>query len=157
MKRVDALLSDAEYITRVAAIGRSEKERRFCRHDLTHFLDVARIAWIACLEERLPFDKETVYLAALLHDLGRSESTQDHDHVGSALACNILTRLQAPEDQIAAICTAIASHRDKSVRTAPTLASLLARADKQSRLCFACPVREDCYWPESTKNRTIHS
>ena len=32
---------------------------------------------------------------------------------------------------------------------------VLYRADKLSRNCFLCDAREDCYWPEERKNRTI--
>ena len=29
------------------------------------------------------------------------------------------------------------------------------RADKQSRLCFACPARDECRWDDSKKNLKI--
>ena len=38
---------------------------------MRHFLDVARLAWIAGLEQGLGLDKEIVYAAALLHDIGK--------------------------------------------------------------------------------------
>ena len=48
-----------------------EQDRIFCRHDTTHFLDVARIAYIENLENGLGLAKEEIYAAALLHDIGR--------------------------------------------------------------------------------------
>lgn len=157
MKRVDALLADAEFLRRLQEIENAEQNRRFCRHGLTHLLDVARIAWIMVLEEGLAIDKETVYLTALLHDLGRSSTNADHDQAGAALAQEILTRLDLPVQQIELIAAAIAAHRDKEPQAAPTLASVLARADKRSRACFACPVWDECKWPDAAKNKSIIS
>lgn len=156
MRRVDALLKDGEFRRRLQMIEEAEQNRLFCRHGLPHLLDVARIAWIIVLEEGLDVEKETVYLAALLHDLGRSQSNADHDKAGSALAKEILTRLGAPPAQTNLIAQAIGAHRAKLPQANPTLASVLARADKLSRPCFACPARSACKWPTEAKNQSIY-
>ena len=37
-----------------------EEERIFCRHDMSHFLDVARLSWIENLERGLEIEKELI-------------------------------------------------------------------------------------------------
>ena len=50
-----------------------EDDRIYCRHNLTHFLDVARICYILCLENNIYISKDVIYSAlTLLHDLGRA-------------------------------------------------------------------------------------
>ena len=51
----------------------AEADRRFCRHSMVHFLDVARIGTIIALEEGLKINREWIYAAALLHDCGKHE------------------------------------------------------------------------------------
>ncbi len=52
----------------------AEEGRRFCHHDMGHFLDVARLAMIFNLQQGLSVSKEMIYAAALLHDIGRWNS-----------------------------------------------------------------------------------
>lgn len=54
MKYVDRLLQDTEYLELVYKLEQAETARIFCRHGLSHFLDVARIAWIMVLEQEIP-------------------------------------------------------------------------------------------------------
>ena len=49
----------------------AERGRKFCRHQMEHLLDVARIAYILNLEQKLGIRKEVIYAAALLHDIGK--------------------------------------------------------------------------------------
>ena len=46
MERVDKILQHKKFQKYVKKNKKAEKERIFCRHDMVHFLDVARIAWI---------------------------------------------------------------------------------------------------------------
>ena len=71
MDRVNKICSHALWQQAVAKIQELEKERVFCGHDVAHFLDVARLAYIENLEKGLALDKELIYGAALLHDIGR--------------------------------------------------------------------------------------
>lgn len=158
MKTVAALLAHPGFQARLAAIERKETTRRFCRHGLDHALDVARISWILALENGRAFDKETVYLAALLHDLGRSEDDASHDAASVRLARTLLADCGASAETIADVCAAIGAHREKAAAIDPASASLgqlLAFADKKSRLCWRCAARDDCHWPEAAKNTTI--
>ena len=54
-----------------------EKARTFCCHQMDHLLDVARIAYILNLEMNLGLDRELIYGAALLHDIGKSRQYEE--------------------------------------------------------------------------------
>ena len=71
MERVNRILKNHTYQDCLQQIYRLEAGRIFCGHDMTHFLDVARLAYIFNLEENLQIEKERIYAAALLHDVGR--------------------------------------------------------------------------------------
>ena len=51
MERVNKILQDKQYQKCYKKIAKYEKKREFCRHNMVHFLDVARIAYIYVLEE----------------------------------------------------------------------------------------------------------
>ena len=51
MERVNRILEHDGYQECLRKNETAEKDRRFCRHDMAHFLDVARIAWILNLQE----------------------------------------------------------------------------------------------------------
>lgn len=158
MNYFNAVLHHPDFMQAVALLREKEATRIFCRHGLDHFMDVARIAWIICLEEGLTFPKEEIYLTALLHDIGRSQDAAHHDEASVSMAKAILKSCSVPEDIIARVLEAISSHRQKLTSFNPKQASmgeLIAWADKRSRLCFQCPAQADCYWPASQKNMTI--
>ena len=71
MVRIDRILNHLEFKTSMEAIRTLEKERIFCRHGMEHLLDVARIAYIANLEEGLGIKKDVVYASGLLQDVGK--------------------------------------------------------------------------------------
>lgn len=72
MDRFNCILNDTEYIYYLKRNKKFEKDRKFCKHNLKHFLDVARIAQLINLEESLGFNKEIIYTTAILHDIGKS-------------------------------------------------------------------------------------
>ncbi len=51
MHRVNRILNDSRYKECVERNAVCERSRRFCRHDLRHMLDVARITYMLVLEE----------------------------------------------------------------------------------------------------------
>ena len=69
MEYVRKLLQETDYLLQMKKLEQLEAERLFCRHGLSHVLDVARIAWIMVLEKQMQVEKEVVYLTALLHDM----------------------------------------------------------------------------------------
>ena len=71
MEYVEKLSGDREYRQLLERLKELEKDRIYCHHGIGHLLDVARIAYIENLEAQLGLEKEDIYIAALLHDLGR--------------------------------------------------------------------------------------
>lgn len=145
MERVNCILEDADFVRYIAKNKESEKERIFCHHDLNHLLDVCRISWILNLEEELSIDKEKIYAAGLLHDIGRwmeYETGRDHAIVSGELAEGILDRCGFSADEKTQIVEAIKSHRKKEHST--DLSRILYRADKLSRPCFNCEAIGKC-------------
>ena len=159
MKRVDAILRHPLFEERLRLLDELEAERVFCRHDLTHLMDGARLMWIDALEQGLGLDRELVYAAALLHDLGRAEQIQrgiPHEQASAALAESILPAAGFTADEIAAVVAAIRSHRGSAPADARNaLGEILYRADKACRLCWRCDARDACNWPEERKNAGI--
>lgn len=158
MERVNSILENKIYQKYLKRNEKEEKKRIFCRHDMTHFLDVARIALILNMEENCGIEKELIYAAALLHDIGRWMQYQDgtpHEQASAGLAPEILVKSGFDEREQELILGAILSHRDASVKDEKTLRGLLYRADKLSRSCFACKAQEKCDWKAEKKNMRI--
>ncbi len=89
---------------------------------MAHFLDVARLAYIFNLEEHLGIDRERIYAAALLHDIGRHVQYLDgtpHQEAGLPIAGEILRDCGFSEGEEEEILEAIARHRDGSVEGRP--------------------------------------
>ncbi|SHJ02063.1 HD domain-containing protein [Parasporobacterium paucivorans] len=145
MDRVNRILRDEGYLSHLKKIKILEAERRFCRHDIEHFLDVCRIAWILNLEQDLHLEKELVYAAGLLHDIGRwvqIENGQDHAEASSVLCKEILMRCGFETEEMEQIQEAIQKHRTEM--DGSSLVKVVYKADKLSRKCFACPVIGEC-------------
>lgn len=71
MERVNQICKHPLWVESVKKIQALEQQRIFCRHNIPHFLDVARLSWIENLEQGLGISKELIYAAAMLHDIGR--------------------------------------------------------------------------------------
>lgn len=156
MERVNAILRHPVFTATLAKLEELERGRIFCRHGLEHLLDVARLMYLYDLEQTLDLPKQTIYAAALLHDIGRAAQYQDgtpHDKAGVQIARPILADCSFAEDEIADILTAIGGHRAPGGET--PLGRLLYRADKKSRLCFACKAAEQCNWSAQKKNDSL--
>ena len=65
MDRIDKILKHNLFLENLQKIEAAEADRCFCRHDMAHFLDVARIGMIINLEESLEIPGELIYGAAL--------------------------------------------------------------------------------------------
>ncbi|MBO5336166.1 MAG: HD domain-containing protein [Lachnospiraceae bacterium] len=158
MDRVDKILKHPLFQKNLEENNTAEADRRFCRHDIRHFLDVARIATILNLQENLQISKELVYAAALLHDLGKHMQYSEgipHEKSSAEIAPFILKDCNFDEKETCVIVEAILTHRDEKVATERNLKGILYRADKASRACFACEAEADCNWKEGKKNLTI--
>lgn len=158
MDRVNHILQHDTYRGCLQEIQRLEAGRVFCGHDMAHFMDVARLAYIFNLEEGLGISKGLIYAAALLHDVGRHlqylEGTP-HEKAGLPIAEEILRDCGYSDQERQAVLAAIASHRDPKVREEASMRGLLYRADKMSRACYGCRAQKECDWSPQKKNLQI--
>ena len=83
MERVNKILNHHCYIDNLKKNSEAEKKRVFCMHNLQHFLDVARIGYIMALERNISIEKEVIYVAALLHDIGKKFTKEYKDSNGN--------------------------------------------------------------------------
>lgn len=159
MKRIELLLNDSLYNEYMTYNEEEELEPKFCRHDIAHHIDVARIAYILVLEHNdLNFfikesrlsgklaAKEVIYAAGLLHDIGKWKEYQvgvDHASFGARLAREILARVFFNQNEIDLIARAIYEHRNLSMDMS-FLGERIYRADNLARVCFNCSHREQC-------------
>ena len=158
MKNIDRIINHPLFIMSMKKIHDYEIDRVFCCHGIEHSLDVARVAYITNLEQNLGFQKEMIYAAALLHDIGRWRQYEEdipHEEAGAALAADILEDTSFSRNEIRQILEAIGSHREKPSKEVEIFSHLLYQADKRSRVCWLCEAQDACYWPKEQKNRTI--
>lgn len=158
MERVNRILHHKRYQEYLDRNRTAEEGRRFCRHDVGHFLDVARLALIFDLEQGMSIPKETIYAAALLHDIGRWKQYEDgtpHEKVSALLAVEILSDCGFAGKEAGQILSAIRNHRNAAIKEERTLDGILYRADKMSRSCFSCAAEPECDWKGDKKNLTL--
>jgi uncharacterized protein len=137
-----------------------EVERKFCKHNIQHMIDVARITYILVLEHGDFRDfirehrlisrqaaKEVIYASGMLHDIGRwreYETGEDHAAVGADYAREVLARNDFSPTEIKIITVAIREHRVAGENMS-FLGERLYRADNLARACSQCDVRHLCY------------
>jgi uncharacterized protein len=158
MDRVNKILFHPEYQKKLKELEMLELERKFCKHSLEHFLDVARLAYIENLEKGLYIPKDLIYAASLLHDIGRVEeykSGVDHEEASVLAAKELLPESGFTKEEEKQIIQAVSGHRDRGVRQTDDLAGILYRADKQSRICLNCKAFKECYWSAEKKNKIL--
>lgn len=156
MKRINKIIHHPVFVNQMDRLTDLESERIFCRHDLQHLLDVARLMWIDVLEHQILLDREVVYATALLHDIGRVNQIEQgipHDQASAELAARILPEAGFTPVEAGTIIRAIRAHRTNE--SADTLSQVLYRADKFSRTCWCCGARNQCKWADEKKNEGI--
>lgn len=158
MDRINQILNHDLFEEYIRRNNQAEANRRFCRHNMEHFMDVARIGMLLNLEEGYGIDREMVYGAALLHDVGRFQQYLDktpHEIASAQLAQEILQDSGFSDREAGIITEAIRSHRNAACQEEKNLNGLLYRADKMSRACYSCKAEPECNWNEEKKNRMI--
>ena len=158
MDRINRILEHPLFKEHMEANAVKEKGRIFCRHNMNHSLDVARIAYILNIEEEHGVSKDLIYAAALLHDIGRHvqyETGEKHAFVSARMAPEILHECGFDEEECKEVVDAIYYHSDKSVIGKRGLKGLIAKADQMSRACHSCQAAEYCKWSEERKNHKI--
>jgi uncharacterized protein len=157
LDRINLILNNSTYREYLKLNVDNEQDRIFCRHDLSHFLDVARIAYIINLENGYGHPKDIIYSIALLHDIGRWKQYVEnipHNKASAELARPILIECFFHEEEIQAILSAILDHR-KGSDEQNTLNYIIFKADKASRPCFNCKAINECDWSTKKKNLEI--
>ncbi len=161
MERIDKLVKLPTYQTLMETINKAEEGREFCRHDINHSLDVARIGCILNAEENLGIKKAVIYATALLHDIGRAQEYtggEKHNAAGAKIARELLEAVNFGGDDLKEIVAAIYYHSSQEAaekKGLRSLSNLLYRADKMSRNCFLCKKYDECYWPDARKNKGL--
>lgn len=158
MERINRILNHNLFLEHLNRNRMAEADRIFCGHGMEHFLDVARIAYLLNLEERLGIEKEIIYAAALVHDLGKHlqyEKGIPHEGAGAQIAAQILPECGFTGKETDVIVSAVRTHREETVKEQKNLNGILYRADKLSRACFACGAQEACNWKNGKKNMRL--
>ncbi|MBU3159779.1 HD domain-containing protein [Clostridium frigoris] len=131
-----------------------EENREYCKHDMQHFLDVARLMYIITLENNFNIPKYIIYTTALLHDIGRGEQYENgiaHNIASGLIGEKILHQCGYGEKEIDEILEAIGNHRNDT-ENFESLSNLLYKCDKLSRDCFHCEASDGCKWPLDKRN-----
>lgn len=158
MENTNRIIQDTLFKDALTKIKELELNRKFCKHNMSHFLSVARIAYILNLEQALSYSKDVVYTAALLHDLGKYLEYNEgvpHEIAGVFLAQKLLLKTNFTIGEKKEILEAIEHHRDATFEVEKSLSGILYTADKLSRSCFACDSQSKCYWDKQKKNMEI--
>jgi len=165
MDRINQILCHPLFIKYMNKNADMELDRIFCKHNLEHVLEVARIADI--LTNRMEFTVENrargdvndlIAAAALLHDIGRHvqyETGEKHGIVSARLAPTILEACGYTAAEIETIVDAIRTHSDKKLINDKSLNGILAKADMLSRNCSACKAKDKCNWSEEAKKHPM--
>lgn len=159
MERRNRILNHDLFIRCIARIEAAERDRKFCRHNMAHFLDVARLAMILREKDGIESGEDWIYAAALLHDIGRHvqyENGTPHELASAQIAAAILWECGFDHKETTVIVEAIRMHRNQEAAEQKNLNGLLYRADKMSRSCFACAAKKDCDWKQEKKNLLLH-
>lgn len=151
--RFNEILENRKFKEILKKIEVLEKDRKFCRHGIKHLFDVARVAYIISLEKGFEINKNVIYAAALLHDIGRCEEYEKgipHHIAGVEIAKKILAETSYTPEEIREVVSAIASHRKQE--NSNNLGRIIYEADKLTRNCGMCNALEECNWNEEKKN-----
>jgi putative nucleotidyltransferase with HDIG domain len=157
MDRINNLIQNDSYKKFMQDIDAKEQDRIFCCHGIEHCLDVARIAYIQKLENNIDIQKDVIYAAALLHDIGRAascKSSSEHHERSAAYSKDILAEAGYTAEEIDMIVEAIRYHNSDGLDM-EGLPELIYKADKNSRLCFSCKAYDECYWKKEDKNKGV--
>ena len=155
MNKYNEIIENKKYIEYLKELEVLEETREFCRHNISHFLDVARITYIKVLENNLSYSKDVIYAISLLHDIGRIMEYKEnipHNEASTIMAKDILSETSYTEKEIEEIIKAIENHRKESM---DELSKLIYSSDKESRNCFLCRAESKCYWNKEKKNFKI--
>lgn len=104
-------------------------------HGLAHVLRVRKLALEIARHTNESIDLEVLEIAALLHDIGRLQSNENHARISAEIARLLLELINYPEEKIKKVVNAILAH-SFSERVEPKCieAQILSDADKLDAL-----------------------
>lgn len=155
LKNTNQLFQNNSYKKYLENIKIHEETWEFCRHDLPHFLAVARIATIKSIEAGLSIPRDLIYTTAFLHDIGRFVEYEDktpHEIASHGLAISLLDPLDFTSDEKKQILETILNHRNPESQG---FSQIFYESDKLSRECLSCTVEKHCDWNLEKKNLLI--
>lgn len=156
MDKINEIFNSKKYKNLLKELEEIEKDRKFCKHNLEHFLSMSRITYIKALENNLNVSKDVIYAIGLLHDIGRVlEYKQGIPHHKGSLILSeeILKETSYTEEEKSLIYKCIEAHRSEEEQD--ELIEIIYKSDKLSRECFSCKAEKECYWNKEKKNMII--
>jgi HD superfamily phosphodiesterase len=162
-ERINKIIQHPHFIKHYENIVDYENDRIYCKHDMSHFLDVCRIAYIVNCEYKLGISKDLIYAAGLLHDIGRDKEYEDgtpHNEASAIICGKILKDAGFSLKESILIKKAIHNHRHlydhaTDIKKPKDLSDVIYLADKRSRPCLTCPVEDSCNWDTEKKNMEL--
>ncbi len=103
----------------------------YTEHSRGHAVKVAETA--GDILEKLGYNEHTVELAQIagyMHDMGNCVNRVDHAHSSSLMAFQLLREWKVPDEDIAAIVSAIGQHDEKTGTAVDAVSAALILADK---------------------------
>lgn len=174
MKFTEKLLKHPEFLRLQKRVEQIEQDRIYCHHELSHALDVCRMAWMMYLEDQmqekfesgledsvnLQEKKDQFYVTGLLHDIGRVaqyETGEHHSEAGMRIAKQLLSEIGYPEEWMSETLQIVGVHHGREEENAETgvMEYYIRRADHLSRNCFLCEAADSCKWSDEERNQTI--
>lgn len=158
MDKVNKIINNIKYCEYIKRIETAEIDRIYCRHNMDHFMDVARIAVIIANDEDILLEREHIYAAALLHDIGRFvqyENGTAHEEASAQLAVDILEECGFNKAERDLIIEAIREHGNSDIMWDRNLTGCIYRADKLSRKCYCCTASATCHKAADKRNLVI--
>jgi len=150
-KRILKIFENDEFFLALDSIKDLEKSREFCKHNLEHCLQVARLA---LKESNGKINVEIIIVTALLHDLGRAKewllnynallTNESHNILSAKYSEKILLDCGFSIDETNLIYIAIENHNNDKVALETGLNGIIYRADKTSRDCENCKTKNKC-------------
>ena len=154
--KTQLILQNKHFNSLLCELKDLEKDRIYCNHQISHLVEVARIMLLINSRQQLNIPNNIIIATALLHDIGRVNQYKygtDHRVAGISDINNILTECNYSNEEISTIINAIKLHNNSSNNT---LANLLYKADKLSRPCYCCKVKESCKWEQNLQNKCYY-
>lgn len=155
LKNAEKIYNSDLYLKDLKILRDLEKKRKFCKHDIYHFLSLARIAVILYNERGIEISEDIVYTAALLHDIGRIDKYEKgiaHHKASAKRAEKFLSFTDFSDEEKDLIIKLIYNHRKESD---DPIFGIFHEADTLSRNCLCCPKREECDWSDKRKNHRL--